>query len=76
VKKGSRRTPVCTTVITPDGRWLHCIADLEMEGIHVPGHCVAEDWDPFECLCGVAVAAVLNHAGVEFDEEDGFFLLL
>lgn len=76
---------MCLTVITPDGRWLHSVRDIEAEpwGVQFTyADVVAGDdeddnltWRDF-CLCGIDAYAALDRAGVTYREEDGFLLIV
>lgn len=71
---------MCTTVITPDGRWLTSINHLIDEGWRVERRDVdAEARDevlaePDSCLCNVDVESVLRRAGVVFTDDGTGFL--
>lgn len=75
---------MCTTVVMPNGRWLHSPRELQEVGCKVMGGDLAielfdnSDVDPMDCcLCTVDVEAVLIRAGFAFQvEPDGFIELL
>lgn len=59
---------MCTAVYMPDGRSLYSLAQLRAEGWTVAADDMDEGCQDDYCLCWVDVEAVLERAGVAYEE--------
>lgn len=72
---------MCTTVVDQTGNWLGSPNDLARNGWIVDPDKDLDydpvDYDPYDCLCGVDVEAVLDRHGVpHYTDNGGGFIIL